>query len=149
MSPEQFDRLLYNRFVNVTGHPGRNIPADMHMEHLNRQLKECIEGLGSNKTEKGIIKVGKAIGMLGHILQLFDEHNNVSASGGTHHIASTERDQAIIVEDLLRWHTFSTIPHRKPYPSHPNPRSLSHMKPKDDIVRWMITHIPINKIFRQ
>jgi hypothetical protein len=29
-------------FINVYGHPGKSIPADLHMEHLNRLVKEAI-----------------------------------------------------------------------------------------------------------
>ena len=50
LSPRQAAQLLSSRFVNVHGLPGCNIPADLHMEHLNRVCKEAIKGLGANKT---------------------------------------------------------------------------------------------------
>ena len=38
------------------------------MEHLNRLCKTSIKGLGANKTEKAIVRVGKKIRVLGDIL---------------------------------------------------------------------------------
>ena len=31
--------LLNGRFINTQGEPGKNIPTDLYMEHLNRTLK--------------------------------------------------------------------------------------------------------------
>ena len=37
-------------FANVHGLPGRNIPLDLHMEHLNCLAKGAMKNLGSNKS---------------------------------------------------------------------------------------------------
>lgn len=50
LSPMHASQLIWGRFVNTHGKPGMNIPADLHMEHLNRVVKEAIRGLGSNQT---------------------------------------------------------------------------------------------------
>ena len=39
LSPRHSHDLLYGRFINVHGRQGKNIPADFHMEHMNRVLK--------------------------------------------------------------------------------------------------------------
>ena len=49
LSPRQAQQLLYSRFVNVHGMPGRNVAAYLHMEHLNRVCEDAIKGLGANK----------------------------------------------------------------------------------------------------
>lgn len=54
LSPRLSAELLWSRFVNVHGLPGRNIPADLHMEHLNRVVKEAIKVLGVNKSNVSI-----------------------------------------------------------------------------------------------
>ncbi len=77
MSPRQSARLLWSRFINTHSIPGRNIPVDLHMEHLNKMAKEAINFLGANKSEKAIQRVGKAIGTL-PVLNNFDMVNNVS-----------------------------------------------------------------------
>jgi L1 cell adhesion molecule like protein len=63
LSPKQAEQLKYNRFVNTSGIPGRNISADQHMEHLNRVVKNGIEALGPNKCEANIVRIGKTTGM--------------------------------------------------------------------------------------
>ena len=35
LPPRQSSQLLWSRFVNVHGRPGKNIPGDLQMEHLN------------------------------------------------------------------------------------------------------------------
>ena len=40
--PTMAQQLLYSRFVNVHGREGCNIPCDLHMEHLNRSVKESM-----------------------------------------------------------------------------------------------------------
>ena len=49
-SPRLSEELLWTRFINVHGIPGRNIPKDLHMEHLNKLVKESIRSLQANKT---------------------------------------------------------------------------------------------------
>ena len=54
-------QLLWNRTVNVHGQPGKNISCDLHMEHLNRECKTSIAGLGANITDAAIQRVGKSL----------------------------------------------------------------------------------------
>ena len=58
--------LIWNRFVNTHGHgrKGRNIPCDLHMEHINRLCKDAVYGLQANKTASAIVRVGKSLGPL-------------------------------------------------------------------------------------
>ena len=46
--------IEWSRFVNAKGGRGRNISCDLHMEHLNRELKKAISGLGANVTKRSI-----------------------------------------------------------------------------------------------
>ena len=64
LSPRHSHDLLYGRFINVHGRQGKNIPADLHMEHINRVLKECIHDLGSNQMEQAITRDGKDMGAI-------------------------------------------------------------------------------------
>ena len=60
-----------------------NISCDLHMEHLNRLVKTAMEGLGANKANvKAMTRMGKAVGLLSHIMQSFDEETNVSQPSG-------------------------------------------------------------------
>ncbi len=57
LTPRKAQELIWSRFISTHNAPGRNIPGDLHQEHLNRVVKDAIRGLHSNKTEKAITKV--------------------------------------------------------------------------------------------
>ena len=42
LSPIEVHDITWNRTVNTSGRVGKNIPVDLHMEHLNRRLKIMI-----------------------------------------------------------------------------------------------------------
>ena len=62
--------------MNVYGCQEKNIPADLHMEHLNKLAKDAIKGLKANKTEKAIVRVERALGTIFPVLQNFDEESD-------------------------------------------------------------------------
>ena len=47
LTPRPAEQLVWSRCINTCGLPGRNIPADLHMEHLNRICKQAIANLGA------------------------------------------------------------------------------------------------------
>ena len=59
LPPRLAEQLMWSRFINTHGHAGHNISCDLHIEHMNRVAKTAIEGLGANKSEKAITRVGK------------------------------------------------------------------------------------------
>ena len=42
LTPRQTQELIWSRFINTHSAPGRNIPVDLHQEHLNRVCKDSI-----------------------------------------------------------------------------------------------------------
>ncbi len=66
-------QLMWSRFVNTVGRPGCNIPADLHMEHLNRSLKHAVSNLGSNKSQQAITRVWKALGTLVPVVEFLNQ----------------------------------------------------------------------------
>ena len=63
LSPRVAEELLWCRFINVSGIPGKNIASNLHMEHLNRVLKDSIR----QPTPECITRAGKAIGTLASV----------------------------------------------------------------------------------
>lgn len=45
LPPRLAEQLKWSRFINMHGLPGRNVSCDLHMEHLNREVKTAIKGL--------------------------------------------------------------------------------------------------------
>ena len=132
--------LIWSRFINVHGRPGKNIAADLQMEHLNRLVKQSIKTLGPNKTEKVITRIGRAIGTIDPVLQVFDQENSVQKPSGAHHIAGYERDRNKIVSELIKFKVFTTIPGRM-HSAFPNPRNILHAKEKRNVLTWMVERL--------
>ena len=139
MSPRLKQQLIWSRFINVHGRPGKNIPMDLHMEHLNAIAKGAIKNLGSGKTEKAIVRAGRAIGTLSTILSQFDEDNKISRMSGVHRIEKYKKDVEIIVKELQRAHVFSRQTSSRKHHSFPNPKDILHSKSKDEIKTWIKT----------
>ena len=67
------------------GTPGCNIPQDLHMEHLNRIVKEAVKGLGSNKTADTICR-----GTISPVLDNFDTVNNRAHHRSSHSVVTAD-----------------------------------------------------------
>ena len=108
LSPRQSQQLLYSRFINTHGLPGRNIAADLHMEHLNRACKEAIKGLGANKS---ITRIGKAIGPLFDVTTNYDRSVLWKESKSSRRkVASSQKDMNLIMGELTgRASTFEQV----------------------------------------
>ncbi len=81
------------------------------MEHLNREVKSCIAS-GFGKTEKGLIRLGKAIGTISPVLQQFDKISGVEHHATRHTSRSLSGDLRKIVNDLNSSKVFEDIPGR-------------------------------------
>eukprot|EP00731_Ephydatia_muelleri_P010254 Em0005g840a len=105
------EQMLWGRFINSEGGPGHNIPADLHMEHLNKLLKGTICHLGANKTPQAIIRAGKALGALKYILEEFDRSTGVWVT--TNHTTRSEAEDLMkMVTELSQNKVFSHKPGR-------------------------------------
>ena len=66
------------------------------MEHLNRVCKRCVRGLGVNKTEVAIGRLGKAIGTVASVIDMFDKDNDISHDSGGQKSACISKDLNIL-----------------------------------------------------
>ncbi|XP_066272591.1 uncharacterized protein [Branchiostoma lanceolatum] len=57
LSPAKAHSLKWNRFFNGKGGKGKNIPLDLHLEHLNNFLKSFLKGMGPNLSEASADRV--------------------------------------------------------------------------------------------
>lgn len=96
LPPRQAEQLIWSRFVNTKGIAGKNIPLDLHLEHLNRVCKTAIGHLGPNKTDDAIVRCGKIIGPMHQLLQNFDDENAVSVESGAHKKTAYTKDLNIV-----------------------------------------------------
>ena len=99
---------------------------------MNRVCKEAIKALGSNKTEKGVVRAGKALGTLDPILRSFDEDNDMPTVSGRHSVATAEKDRETMVNDLMKYKVIETFEGRGLI-GIPKPKSLLRKGSREDM----------------
>jgi len=113
LPPQLANQVKWSRFINVHGRPGHNISCDLHMEHMNRIVKTCIQCLGANKSEKAIVRAGKSMITLMKVLEQFDQDNGVERGSGSHTRKQSTKDLLRIVQQLVDARVFKPETGRK------------------------------------
>ena len=137
-SPRLSHQLMWSRCINTRGIAGRNISCDLFMEHLNRLCKEAIAGLRANKSDKAIVRVGKAIGTLYPVLEQFDVVNSIATLSGVHSKPKSLKDLHLILQELNQAHVFEQKPSRQ-HKAFKNIKTLLVHNP-DKLITWMMGH---------
>ena len=104
-------QLMWSRTINTHGtcRVGNTISCDLHMEHLNREIKTVIAGMGSNVTDKAIVRAGKLLQKHVAIQRQFDADNKVPAQSGKHSRRSSKKDRDKMIEQLISAKVFKSI----------------------------------------
>ena len=106
LSPRQSAQLQWSRFINRAGRPGCNIPADLHMEHLNRRFEMALAGLHANVTTSAINRTGRSLGVVHHICDAVMQDLHLKKSADRHAPPSSTKDFQLILECLLQEQVF-------------------------------------------
>ena len=114
------------------------MPVDLHMEHLNRSVKDCLSSVGANISEDAILQCGKSLYRLIKIHKQFDSTSNIKPVSLEHSLPSTTKDEEIIIKELTETScVFDYIPGRA-HPSfksiHPN--VVQHID-KSKLIKWI------------
>ena len=142
LTPRQSQQLIWSRFINTHGIRGRNIPCDLHQEHLNRICKRAVGTLGSNKTEEALTRLGKTLWTLDPVLEQFDRETHVTDCNGRHCApkAKSEKDITIVVNQLQQSKVFFNLKNRAHH-TFPQPRDVLHHKAHKELHDWIIKHL--------
>ena len=108
LTHRQAQELIWSRFINSHSAPGRNIPVDLHQDHLNHVCKDSIRGLQFNKVETAIIRIRKALGTISPVQDQFDEQNNVKKPSRAHKVHHADSDRDMIVQHLQKYKIFAS-----------------------------------------
>ena len=119
LSPNLAHQVRWNRFVNVKGGIGRNIPCDLFNEHMNKLIKNIIINMGSNLTEDSLQRAARSVSSLSLISERFDEESNVPCITSAH---STQSDTSDIkkVFRIVSQHRLITPVKSRKHRSFPN-----------------------------
>lgn len=101
LPPHLVSQLTWDRFVNTHGGTGRNIPCDLHNEHINSLFKEIIENMGANFTQQASTKAARAVSALTNMASSFDKMTNIHTLPSAHTRKSEENDLNLVVKELL------------------------------------------------
>ena len=142
LSPRMALQLKWNRTVNTHGRPGKNIPCDLYMEHLNRECKTSLAGLGSNINDHSVQRIGRCIGKIIPILQNFDKINGVPTQLGYHSHRSSTADLNKIIGQLTE---VSKVFHREAGRNHHHfskfKSNIMHKISHPALNQWMLQQL--------
>ena len=144
LTQRQASQLIWSRCINTHGIPARNIPCDLFMEHLNRVCKDAVMMLGSNKTPKAFVRVGKCVGVSDARLDELDYDLNLREISGKHTCANSDKNRNIIMQQLLNAQVFSYEEDRKHSSFKKVPINIvSSMKHNENTKKWMIVQLEL------
>ena len=83
-SPRLRAQLRYSRFVNTQGRQGKNVPLDLHCEHLNRLVKDDLTHTGSNLTTKSVERGGRSVGVVACLCHSLSDPDSTIHARPTH-----------------------------------------------------------------
>ena len=109
LSERQKAQLLWSRCINTRGIDGANIACDLHMEHLNRRLKNVIRSMGANVSPKAIQKAGKAIAPVQHVCQAFEQQTAHTMHCDHHSVPSFGKDFVTVLSALKNEEVFKPV----------------------------------------
>lgn len=100
LPPKQAYELLWNRTCNSQGGLGRNVPLDLHNEHLNRVFKDDLNTFRAQITESSVKRSAQALGPMMKFLENVDSVIEHHPDSGKHTSADKKQDFDIILKML-------------------------------------------------
>lgn len=133
LSPRQ---ILWSRTVNTCGMKGKNIPVDLHMEHLNRWLKIMLRNLGSNINPSTAQRAAKGLGVVQKVCTQFMTETDMTENKDFHTIPTMKKDLDYIVKQLTDSEVFK-VKHERHHNSYNNHKLLFHSINRNKIKDWL------------
>lgn len=104
--PQDAFRLIWGRFVNTHGFIGRNIPNDLHLEHLNGYLKELLRSLRGNFNESNCSRVARALNNTKIIVENFEKTLLIESQRSFGNTPKSFNDIKKLTEELYKAQVF-------------------------------------------
>lgn len=137
LSPRLAHDVTWNRFWNTRGGKGRNIPLDLHMEHLNNFLKSYLKNKGANLTEATATRVSRSLGVFKAMMNTADRQLQLSQPSGVHHATDRQSDILTLLGVFRESELFKDHPGRH-FSAFPNfDRNILSKMDWDALYKWM------------
>ena len=138
LSKREAEQLKWSRFVNTKGRQGCNVSCDLHIEHLNRRLKDMITGL--HFSNNSIDRAAKSIGIVHQICESFEQELVNYSESGQHKRASFIKECRLMYEVLIEQKIFEEHNGRS-YSSFKNIKGLLQQCPKKKLLPYIIKRL--------
>ncbi len=113
-SERKTKQLLWSRCINTKGRNGHNLPCDLHMEHLNRRLKNVLHSLGANITPQAVVQAGKLLATVDKVCNNFEtQTSSTTRDAGIHNSPAFDQDLTKIFDVLKEVDVFEPKQDRK------------------------------------
>lgn len=133
--------LVHNRFVNKKGKKGSNIALDLHMEHLNLDVKKLLHAMGGKITQAAAQRCARSMTVVNKIMNGMYDECSKSHRGGYHGIKTSTETVNSITHDLMQGRVFTFTPGREGYPSFHNCKSNILDIDYRDFFAWAKDHL--------
>lgn len=134
---ERAHELTWERFVNTKGRTGRNISLDLHMEHLNKFLKELLKNLRSNLNEVNADRIAKATNNIKTLIEKTEESLNIKVTSTGNNKLNTKASVHKLAAEIHKNNPFAENCKEMKYDSFPNFNGhlLSRLN-TTNVIRW-------------
>ena len=143
LPPRLRQQLIWSRFINTHGKQGKNIPCDLHLEHLNRSLKTTICNLGPNVVPKAIQRASRCIGDVISACHNYDRLCGIHPASTSHSSAKIEKDIKVVVNELVNTSKVFQHTAKQSHSSCKVKGSLLRTVDKQKLSRWMKERLAI------
>ena len=128
LSPQLAHEVMWHRFVNTRGGPGRNIPCDLYNEHVNKLLKEIIMNMGSNLTKEALQRSARSVSTLQAVCLQFDKVSGVPVGTSAHATYSDKKNIEKVIGIVIENNLLSVSTMRRAHTTYPR----IHFNPLND-----------------
>ena len=101
LPPQLSMQIKWNRCVNTHGGLGRNIPCDLHNEHINKLFKEIITNMGANLTDEAMRRAARSVTTLRQMRDNFDKLSGVPVGTSAHDSDVLRVASVVMRDDIL------------------------------------------------
>ena len=102
LSPRLAHQAKWDRFINVKGGKGKNIPTDLYNEHIVKLLKHIVTTMGPNLTEMSLQRAARSVSTVFVISKQYDKESGVPVVTTAHCTKSDAGDVTKIVDVVLK-----------------------------------------------
>ena len=117
LPPRLVNQITWGWFVNTRGGLGHNIPCDYHNEHINKLIKESINHMGANFSQKAMTKIARSVTYVSNLSNRLDQQCGIHPLSSSHTTTNDSADVQKVISTVLKEKLEGGISDTEPYSS--------------------------------